>query len=197
MTNLESLRHALPEAAKDLRLNLQSVLGPGTLTTAQRWGVAIACAMAARSPALRDAIIAEAQREVDEAVVDDALAAAALMAMNNVYYRFRHVIGKSLYSEKPARLRMTRLAKPSTNKLDFELVCLAVSALNGCEACVRAHENAVLEGGLTEDHVHDAVRIAATIHGVAVALEASEFAHTGPTRHAHEDHERAEHTTIA
>ena len=175
MTTLESLRDAIPDAAKDLRLNLQSVLGPGLLTPAQRWGVAIACAMAARSPALRDALMTEAQREVDAAVIDDALAAATLMAMNNVYYRFRHMIGKQGYSEKPARLRMSRLAKPATNKADFELVCLAVSAVNGCEACVRAHEKVVLDGGLTEEQVHDAVRIAATIHGVAVALEASGF----------------------
>jgi alkyl hydroperoxide reductase subunit D len=182
MTNLESLRQALPETAKDLRLNLQSVLAPGALSPAQRWGIAVACAMAARAPALRDALMAEARREVEEHVIDDAFAAAALMAMNNVYYRFRHLIGKSLYSEKPARLRMTRLAKPSTNKVDLELVCLAVSAINGCEACVRAHENVVLEGGLTEEHVHDAVRIAATIHGVAVALEASGFAHAPMTR---------------
>lgn len=195
MTNLESIRHALPEAAKDLRLNLQSVLAPGTLSAAQRWGIAIACAMAARSSTLRDALIADARAEVDDSVVEDALAAASLMAMNNVYYRFRHVIGKSLYSEKPARLRMTRLAKPSTNKLDFELICLAVSAINGCEACVRAHENAVLEGGLHEDHVHDAVRIAATIHGVAVALEASEFAHATPG--LDHEHEKREHSTAA
>lgn len=194
MTNLESLRHALPEAAKDLRLNLQSVLAPGTLSPGQRWGIAIACAMAARSATLRDALIADARAEVDEHVIDDAVAAASLMAMNNVYYRFRHVIGKSLYSEKPARLRMTRLAKPSTNKLDFELVCLAVSAINGCEACVRAHENAVLEGGLHEDHVHDAVRIAATIHGVAVALEAAGFAYASSGR---EDQEKREHSTAA
>jgi alkyl hydroperoxide reductase subunit D len=172
MSKLESLRHALPDATKDLRLNLQSVLELGSLSPEQRWGVAIACAMAARSPALRDAVIEEARRAVNEAVIEDALAAASLMAMNNVYYRFRHMIGKSVYSEIPARLRMTRLARPATNKLDFELVCLAVSAINGCEACVRAHEKVVLEGGLTEEQVHDAVRIAATIYGVAVALEA-------------------------
>jgi len=188
MTNLDALRQSLPEAAKDLRLNLQSVLAPGSLSPAQRWGIAISCAMAARAPALRDALIADARREVDENVVEDALAAASLMGMNNVYYRFRHIIGKSLYSEKPAHLRMTRLAKASTNKLDFELVCLAVSAINGCEACVRAHENVVLEGGLTEEHVHDAVRIAATIHGVAVALEASGFAHASANHHQDQGH---------
>ena len=193
MTNLETLRHSLPDAAKDLRLNLQSVLAPGPLTPAQRWGVAIACAIAARSEVLRDALIAEARHEVDEHVVEDAFAAAALMAMNNVYYRFRHMIGKSVYSEKPARLRMLRLAKPSTNKLDFELVCLAVSAINGCEACVRSHEHVVVEGGLTEDQVHDAVRIAATIHGVAVALESSGFAHAPVLRTDVEGHEHRPH----
>jgi len=93
------------------------------------------------------------------------------MGMNNVYYRFRHLVGKASYGEKPARLRMNRLAKPATTKGDFELFSLAVSAINGCESCVRAHEKVVVEGGLTEEHVHDAVRIAAVIHAAAVALD--------------------------
>jgi len=93
------------------------------------------------------------------------------MAMNNVYYRFRHMVGREEYAQRPARLRMQRLAQVLTSKTDFELFCLAVSAINGCESCIRSHERVVIEGGLGEDHVNDAVRIAATFHGVAVALE--------------------------
>lgn len=171
MAAIERLRDALPEPARDIKLNLGAVLGPGALTPAQRWGVAIATAAAARSPRLRDALIADAAAEVDAAVVDDALAAAALMAMNNVYYRFRHQIGKPSYAEKPARLRMQRLVKPATSKLDFELFSLAVSAVNGCELCVRSHEQVVTQGGLSEDAVHDAVRVAAVVHAAAVSLE--------------------------
>jgi alkyl hydroperoxide reductase subunit D len=166
---LEALRQQIPEAAKDIKLNLQSVMTGGPLSDAQRWGVAIASAVAARNAQLRDAVLADAN--VDAAVKEDALAAAALMSMNNVYYRFRHQIGKPEYSDKPARLRMNRLVKPAASKVDFELFSLAVSAINGCETCVRAHEKVVLDGGLTEEHVHDAVRIAATIHAAAVALE--------------------------
>lgn len=171
MSALEPLRESIPEPAKDIKLNLQSVLQGGTLTPAQRWGVAIAAAIAARSTRLRDALIADARAEVEEAVVEDAVAAAALMAMNNVYYRFRHLIGKEEYSQKPARLRMQRLAKPATNKVDFELLCLAVSAIYGCETCLRAHEKVVLEGGLSEEHIHDAVRVAATVNAAALSLE--------------------------
>jgi alkyl hydroperoxide reductase subunit D len=134
--------------------------------------VAIASAIAARNPRLLAAVQADAAAAgVEAPVVEDARAAAALMAMNNVYYRFRHLIGKAVYSEKPARLRMNRLARPATSKADFELFSLAVSAINGCENCLRAHEEAVLAGGLTEEHVHDAVRIAATLHAAAVSLE--------------------------
>lgn len=127
--------------------------------------------MAARNPELRDAIVEAAKAEVSAEVIDDAAAAASVMAMNNVYYRFRHMVGKASYSEKPARLRMNRLIKPATNKVDFELFSLAVSAINGCETCITAHERVVVEGGLSEDAVHDAVRIAATIHAAAVSLE--------------------------
>jgi alkyl hydroperoxide reductase subunit D len=66
---------------------------------------------------------------------------------------------------------MQRIAKPATNKPDFELFCLSVSAINGCEMCIRSHEAVVIEGGLSEDQVHDAVRIAAVVHAAAVALE--------------------------
>ena len=173
MTHVEKLRDALPELAKDIRLNLQSVLEGGTLAPAQRWGVAVASAAASRQPALRDAIVAEARAEAGAAVVEDGLAAAVLMAMNNVYYRFRHLIGKPAYGEKPARLRMNRLVRPATSKTDFELFSLAVSAINGCESCLRAHERVVIDGGLSEDQVHDAIRIAAVVHAAAVALELS------------------------
>jgi alkyl hydroperoxide reductase subunit D len=172
VTALESLRNAIPEAARDIRLNLQSVLQDGSLTPAQRFGIAVASAVAARSPLLRSALVDEARAAaVPEAGLEDAFAASALMAMNNVYYRFRHVIGKQSYSERPARLRMNRLVKPAASKADFELYCLAVSAINGCEMCMVAHEKTVLESGLTEEQVHDAVRIAATIQATAVALE--------------------------
>jgi lipoyl-dependent peroxiredoxin subunit D len=168
---LDSIRDAIPEVAKDIRVNLQSTLETGSLGPAQRWGVAVACAAAARNPRLYQEVLAEARTQLDGAVIEDAQAAAALMGMNNVLYRFRHFIGKPSYTTLPARLRMQRIAKPAGSKLDFELMCLAVSAINGCEACVKAHERVVLDGGMTEENVFDAVRIASTIHAAAVALE--------------------------
>jgi alkyl hydroperoxide reductase subunit D len=173
---LETLRGHLPDAARDTKLNLQSVLGEGSLSAGQRLGVAIASAIAARSPRLKDALVEKARvelREEAEAVIDDAFAAATLMAMNNVYYRFRHMVGKESYSQRSPRLRMNRLGQVKSKKADFELMSLAVSAINGCESCIKAHEKAVLDGGLGEDHVHDAVRIASTIQAAAVALEIS------------------------
>jgi alkyl hydroperoxide reductase subunit D len=171
MSHIEKIRERLPEVARDIKLNIQGVLAQSSLSEAQRWGVTVAAAAASRNAALRDAAIADARASVGQEVIDDALAAASLMGMNNVYYRFRHLIGKPSYSDKPARLRMNRLVKPATNKTDFELFSLAVSAINGCETCLVAHEKVVLEGGLTEDQVHDAVRIAATIHAAAVSDE--------------------------
>ena len=170
MAALDTITDALPEGAKDIRLNVQAVLRESSLTPAQVWGAAVASAATARNRALLEAIVADASASTDATVVDDALAAAAVMAMNNVYYRFRHMVGKASYAQKPARLRMNRLAKPATTKADLELFSLAASAINGCEVCVQAHEKAVLDAGMSEDNVHDAVRIAATIHAAAVAL---------------------------
>jgi alkyl hydroperoxide reductase subunit D len=176
MSELESLRETIAEPMRDTRLNLQSVLAAGgALSAEQRWGVALSSAAAARHSPLTRAVLVAARAEVGQEVVDDAFAAASLMAMNNVYYRFRHLIEKPSYTDMPARLRMTRIARPATNKADFELFCLAVSSINACEACLRAHEEAVLAAGLTENHVHDAIRIAATLNAAAVSLELSEL----------------------
>jgi lipoyl-dependent peroxiredoxin subunit D len=171
MSAIATLADRMPDAARDIKLNLQSVLETSSLSDAQRWGVAVACAIAARNADLKSAVMADAGAKVDPAVIDDGIAAAALMGMNNVYYRFRHMMEKSSYHQKPARLRMQRIAKPATNKVDFELFCLAVSAINACEMCLKSHETVVLEGGLTEDQVHDAVRIAAVVNAAAVSLE--------------------------
>lgn len=168
---MDTLYARFPEYAKDLKLNLQSVLGDSSLTAAQQWGTALACAAASRHGALRAALESEVRARVGDGVAEDALAAAALLGMNNVFYRFRHMVGREDYQRIPARLRMNRLAKPATSRHDFELFSLAVSAINGCEACVKAHEKALVEGGLSEQQVVDAIRIAATMHGVAVALE--------------------------
>jgi alkyl hydroperoxide reductase subunit D len=174
MTEIEKIRETLPAAAKDVKLNLQTVFQSTALTPAQIWGSAIASAIASRNQILAQAVLIDAQGKIGAETIEDAKAAAALMSMNNVYYRFRHMIGKESYSSKPARLRMNWIAKPLSNKTDFELFCLAVSAINGCEMCLRSHEQVVVEAA-HEDQVHDVVRIAATINAAAVSLEMNNF----------------------
>lgn len=171
MNHIESIREQLPEAAKDIRLNLQTVFQSTTLTPPQIWGTAVASAIAARNETLSKAVITDAQAQVEPNVIEDAKAAAVLMGMNNVYYRFRHMVGKEAYGAKPARLRMNWIAKPLASKADFELFSLAVSAINGCEMCIRSHEQVIVDHGFSDEQIHDAVRIAATIQAAAVALE--------------------------
>ncbi len=170
MEALDTLRQTLPGHSKDLKLNLQSTLTQSKLTSPRLWGVALASAIASGHQELTEATQKDAQAaEVPTAVLEDARAAASLMAMNNVYYRFKHFMDGEGY-DMPARLRMNRIARPEGEKVDFELFCLAVSAINGCEMCVRSHEKVVIGAGLSKDEVHDAIRIAATMCGVATAL---------------------------
>jgi len=166
MKTLDELRERLPDAARDIKINLQTVLRPGTLSLDQALGVALACAHAARSAPLARAF--EEVEGVSDAVKDDAKAAAVLMAMNNVYYRSRHLLGGA-YVDKSPRLRMQRMASV-VDRADFELCCLAVSALFGCPTCVVSHEASCLKHGLGDEHVHEAIRIAAVINAAAVAL---------------------------
>jgi lipoyl-dependent peroxiredoxin subunit D len=177
MRTLESLREALPGYARDLQLNLGSVLtasGAPGLTERQIWAVALAAAAASRNAAFTRDIQALATRHLDAAHVNAAHAAAAIMAMNNVYYRFLHLVEDEEYARLPARLRMSVIANSGIAKADFELLALAVSAINGCGSCVASHERQLRQHGLTRESVQSAVRIAATVHAVARVLESTE-----------------------
>lgn len=172
--DLTSLKNLIPDHAKDLRLNLSNVLtgeGAPGLTEAQILATALASAAAARNPTLLAEIETQVAGKLDPAQVDAARAAASIMGMNNIYYRFTHLVGNDEYGKLPARLRMNVIGNPGVPKIDFELYCLAVSAINGCGTCVAAHERTVRSAGVGADGVQSAVRIAAVIHGVAVALE--------------------------
>jgi len=170
---LDALRDTLPDEYKDTRLNLGAVLGGENLQPAQALGVALAAARFVRSHALAAALDGDCRAALADgaaAVISDAVAAAGLMAMNTVYYRFRHMLGKESYESRPPRLRMSRMAQPATSKLDFELMSLGCAALAGCELCIRNHEASLVHLGASEDACHDAVRIAAVVNAAACGL---------------------------
>jgi alkyl hydroperoxide reductase subunit D len=168
---IETLRDALPDYAKDLKLNLSALLNDHTLTDQQRWGTLLASALAARSPTITAAVASDAARHLAPEALAAAKTAAALMAMNNIYYRFTHLVSDADYATMPARLRMNALANPGVPKADFELWSLAVSAVNGCGKCMDAHEQALRRAGVSREAVQQAVRIAAVIHAVAATLD--------------------------
>jgi len=174
MTTLETIRDSIPDYARDLSLNLGSVLAPTGapgLNETQIWAVALASAIASRNVAFTRDIESLAASHLDAAYLKAARSAAAIMGMNNVYYRFLHLVGDAEYAQLPARLRMNVIGNPGIGKVDFELLSLAVSAINGCGMCIESHEKQLRQHGLTREAVQSAVRIAATVHAVARVLE--------------------------
>ncbi len=168
--SIEALKARIPDYAKDLRLNLGSLAAETLLTPQQLAGTFVVSALASRNALVIGAIIAEFAPRLSPDALTAAKAAAAIMGMNNVYYRFVHMIGGD-YGNLPARLRMNVIGKPGVDKVDFELWSLAVSAINGCGMCVESHEKTVRSHGLSTEQVQAAVRIAAVVHAVAVAIE--------------------------
>jgi len=174
LRTLDSLKDAIPDYARDLRLNLGSVLttqGAPGLSEQQIWSVALASAIAARNVAFTRDIEVLAREKLDDAGLNGARAAAAIMGMNNVYYRFLHLVEDSEYQSLPARLRMNVLANPGVDRNDFELLSLAVSAINACGLCITSHERKLREHGVSREAIQSTVRIASVIHAVAVVLE--------------------------
>ncbi len=177
--SLESLRAAMPDHARDIRLNLGSLAAEPALTEAQRAGTFIASALASRNATVTRAIMAEFAPALSAEALAAARSAAAIMAMNNIYYRFVHLVGGE-YATMPAKLRMNVMAKPGVDKATFELWSLAVSAINGCGMCMESHEKAVRQHGLTAEQVQAAARIAAVVHAAAAVLDAEAAAPAEP-----------------
>lgn len=169
--SIDGLKGALPEFAKDIKLNLGSLVTTSSLGEQQLWGTLLACAVATKSPRVITEVAAEAVDNLSAEAFRAAKAAAAIMAMNNVYYRSMHLIGDETYATMPARLRMTVIGNPGVDKVDFELWCLAVSAVNGCGRCLESHESVLRQSGMPREQVQEAVRIAAVVNAVAAVLE--------------------------
>jgi len=168
---MEKLYDLFPDYARDLKLNLQNVLKQAELTEQQTWGTAVASAVAARNPQLIGAVLAEASQHLTPEAMNAAKAAAAVMGMNNIYYRFQHLSGNDRYGQIPARLRMQVIRSHGSDPVDFELWCTAVSAINGCGACVASHEKVLRDKSIPEETILAAIRIASVIHGAAAVLD--------------------------
>lgn len=168
---LESLLDLFPSYARDIKLNLTAVLRQPELTPQQIWGTALATAIASRNATLTQVITAEAKAHLSPQAADAAKAAAAIMGMNNVYYRFLHMPASEKYTTIPARLRMQVIRTHGIDPVDFELWCTAVSAINNCHVCVTSHERVLREKGMDEEKIVAAVRVAAVIHAAAGVLD--------------------------
>ena len=172
--SIDILKDRLPEYARDLKLNLSSLASEQLLSPQQKAGSFIAAALAANHAPTTEAIVDAFAGELRPEALDAVKIAATLMAMNNIYYRFVHLVHADDYKTLPAKLRMTAMAKPGVDKVDFELWSLVVSAVNGCGMCLESHEKVLREHGLSAEQVQAGVRIAATVHAAARTLAAEE-----------------------
>ena len=165
--SLKQLSDALPDYAKDLRLNVSSLLSDQTLGDQRKYGLILACAHGTGYKPVVEAAEAEVEGKLSPEAANAARAAAAIMAMNNVYYRFVHLASNKEYGTLPAKLRMNVIGNPGIEKDDFELFSLAVSAQNGCGMCIDSHEKVLQQHGVKADTIQAAARVAAIITAVA------------------------------
>lgn len=169
--SLEKLKDSIPEYAKDIKLNLSSLARDESLSTQQLWGTFLASALAGRNADVIREIEAEAAQHLTPQAQQAAKAAAAIMAMNNIYYRFVHLATNKEYHNMQAKLRMNVIGNPGVEKTDFELWSLAVSIINGCGMCIDSHEKQMMQHGLGKEQVQTAARIAAVVHAAAAVLD--------------------------
>lgn len=164
---LNLLGQADSKYLRDLKLNLKSTLQCEHLSEKESALLALAIAANANSSLLLEAFRKRsAQHGAHETEIAEALACASLLAANNVFYRFRHFMQSEKYNQLPARFRMNIMMNPVNGKEFFELISLAISAVNGCEMCVRSHEESLRKLGCSEERIFDAIRLSS----IAVSL---------------------------
>jgi lipoyl-dependent peroxiredoxin subunit D len=169
---LDALIDSLPASAKDLKLNYSSLVRNNSeLSQQQLWGTVVATTIATRSAPLTAAVLTAAPAQLSAQAFDAAKTVAAIMGMNNIWYRFHHLSSNAKYATMPARLRMSGLRGHGVEDADTELWALAVSAVNGCGKCVDAHEKTVREKGVTEETVAAAIRVASVIHAIGAVVD--------------------------
>lgn len=171
--SIEQLKEWIPDFASDVRLNLTSMIADDTLSPQSKYGLLLASVVATRNPFVIAAIESAASGVMMPAAVAAAKYAASVTAVNNVYYRFVHLASNPEHKMMPARQRMNALGHPGVDRADYELWALAVSAINGCGACMDTHEKALRQSGVGSDTIQTAVRFAAIVQSVAVAIEAA------------------------
>lgn len=172
--SLETLKDVVKDYGRDIRINLDSVLsveGAPGLTEEQIYGTFLASAYASKSAKLIELAEAITAEKISAAEIEGIKAAATIMGMNNIYYRYLHLLeGEEELKKLPAKLRMQIIARPGIEKTNFEIYSLAVSAITGCGMCINAHIQELRKHGLTDSGIQSSVRIAAVTHGAAQAL---------------------------
>jgi alkyl hydroperoxide reductase subunit D len=165
---IDTLIENVGEYGKDIKLNFSTHVRQQTeLTPQQAWGTVVASAIATGNNELIAAAYEQAREFLPPQAAEAAKAAATVMAMNNIYYRFQHLAENKKYGTIPAKLRMNAIRTHGSDPIDFELWCTAVSAINGCGACVDSHEKVLREKGVGEEKILAAVRIASIVHAIA------------------------------
>jgi len=170
--SLDNIKNAMPEYAKDIKLNISGLANEETLTAQQFWGTVVSCALVGGNEMVISNAVAEASGHLSAEAMNAAKAAASIMAMNNVYYKFVGMSANPEYKTMPAKLRMNVIGNPGVDKGDFELWSLAVSAMNGCKYCVDAHEGQLRAHGIDSAKIQTAVRIASVMAAASAILTA-------------------------
>jgi alkyl hydroperoxide reductase subunit D len=168
MSWVDQIKSALPEYAKDTKLNLDAVINRSTIDKTEAECIALAAAVATGNGKIVSVILGNIEDAVER---DAAMTAASLMAMNNVWYPYVEMAEDERLTGLPAQLRMNAIANHGgSTKARFEAYSLAASIVGKCHFCVKAHYETLKKEGYTVEQLRDIGRIAAVMTSVCRVL---------------------------
>ena len=170
-TSLDAMVAGETKYVRDLRINLRNALNAENINEKEAYLIALSVAVNERNEKLVEGFTAIAKdKGATDAEIAETHACTSLLSSNNVLYRFRHFAEKDSYNTMPARIKMNIMMNPVLGKEFFELLSLVISAVNGCEQCVKSHEESVRKHGASEERIFDAIRLGAVVRGLSQAV---------------------------
>ena len=166
MLNISETVNSFPEYAKDIKLNYTKIINEQVLNNKQLYGIILISSLTTLSAELKEASLIEVEGYLDDTYIEAVYGAYAIMSMNAIYYRFTHLATEYDYAALPANLRMQYMTKHNLDKVDFEMLSLAVAVIIGCGKCINAHEVVLRENNVSSLIIQTVARIASIINAV-------------------------------
>mgnify|MGYP001238141314 CR=1 FL=1 len=171
MTTIKDLKNAIPEFAKDIKLNFSSLIMNSDYDEELVYGCAYASTLTIGNDEIIKVFHNECEKRFGLKFIESIKSTVIIMTLNNQWYKYRDSMPTAEMKIASQKMRVNIMATGAgLDKTLFESISLCISAINGCSFCVKAHSNLLLDNKMNKEYVLNIGRISSVISAISKAL---------------------------